>query len=670
MTNDHSLKYYNSEGLWDKAPSEFQIDVANLTLSKIPEDVKTILDVGSGNGVITNQLVGKYERVCAIDISEEALKYVIAEKVVGSIEQLPFKDNEFDLILISDVLEHLPLPVFKKGIEELKRVARKYILVVTPFQEKLEFGKMTCYQCSCDFHVNLHIQSINKETIINNFTPTFTIKEVGFAGDEWLHIPRYAVSLKSLYNYSNNWVEAVCPQCGAKQETPNKETELEFFHVIADTIHEVMDSFRLEEITQNEALFLLEKSIQQTTTSSEKYTIEIESDYTINKFELVNNQKWNLDFVNPFYERNHTIYFGYKSYMVNNQNMNFSSISFNNESTYRFIGPKQNANNQALFVIPKFTNNDFELTIEYVDNNAGKLLLNVYDRNKSYLPVGELLYTGDGHIKTTTFTVPASKIKCPPEGFLFEITNKETIKDALSINYVTVNSDNQTRKTLKFNKDNNKNTIDIHSLEENLLHSNCYLYGYIENNRFQEKNSCRFITQLNINGTLVELKSVILNNILIIEIPSETINMFIKTDLFVDFNLSNNNTVQLLKNNLINQDLETAVEAYQNRINELMLMNEQYKDIHAKYEVALVDIQNKDALLDRYKEIMVENEKEIVNFQNKVAELTNSIREKEKIEENHVEKISDLSKQLSIATDTIDRLKNRKLVDYLFKKEK
>lgn len=663
MTNDHLLKYYNSEGLWDKAPSEFQIDVANVTLNKIPEDVKTILDVGSGNGVITNQLVGKYDRVCAIDISEEALKYVQAEKVIGSIDQLPFKDNEFDLILISDVLEHLPLPVFKKGIEELKRVAKKYILVVTPFQEKLEFGKMTCYQCSCDFHVNLHIQSITKETIVNNFTPAFTIKEMGFSGDEWLHIPRYAVSLKSLYNYSNNWVEAVCPQCGAKQETLNKKTEPEFFHVIADTIHEVIETFRLEEITQNEALFLLEKSSQQLTTFNNHHSIEIKSNYTINKFELVDNQKWNLDFVNPFYERNHTIYFGYKPYMVNNPNMNFSNISFNNESTYRFVGPKQDANNQALFVIPKFTNDDFELTVEYVDNNEGKLLLNVYDRNKSYLPVGELLYTGDGNIKTTTFKVPASKIKCPPEGFLFEITNSEIIKDELSIRYITVNTDHQKRTTLKFDKEGHKYSIDIHLLEENLLCANCYLYGYIENVDYIEQEGYQFITQLNINGTLVELKSVVMNNILIVEIPSETMNMFVKTDCLGESTLSNSNTIGLLKNNLTNQDQEQALEAFQNRINELMLMNEQYKEIHAKYEVALVDIQNKDALINRYKEIKEQNEKEIIDFQNKVAELTWDINSKE-------EKIYNLNKELSVAIETINRLKNRKLVDYLFNKER
>ncbi|WP_458411718.1 class I SAM-dependent methyltransferase [Schinkia sp. CFF1] len=663
MTNDHLMKYYNSEGLWDKAPSDFQIDVANLTLSKIPVDVSTILDVGCGNGVITNQLVDKYTRVCALDISEEALKYVKAEKVIGSIAELPFKDNEFDLILISDVLEHLPLPIFRKGIEELKRVAKKYILVVTPFQEKLEFGKMTCYQCTCEFHVNLHIQSITKETIIENFTPAFTIKEMGFSGDEWPHIPRYAEALKSLYHYSNNWVEAVCPQCGAKQESQLQKTEPEFYHAIADTIHEVMDSFRLEEITQNEALFLLEKASQkQTVEVNDYFEIVIESDCQIQRVELANNPKWNVDFVNPFYERKHTIYFGYKPYIVNNDMMNFSAISFNHEGTFRFIGPKQNANNQSLFVVPKFTNEDFELNIEYIDNSEGRLLLNVYDRQKSYLPIGELLYTGDGESKTKTFQIPASKIKCPPEGFLFELTNTEMIKDTLSISYVGVNSEQKTNQTLQFSQRTDKYVVDLKQVADNLIRGNCYLYAYIENEDCHEQIDSRLRAHSNINGTQVELKAVMMNNLLIVEIPAEIISMFTQTELSLESKPSNDEIVQLLKNNLTNQEQEADVEAYENRITELMLMSNQYKGIHAKYEVALVDIQNKDALIERYKEIKEENEKEIVNFQNKVAELTEIVK-------SNAEDINNLTNQLSIAADKINQLQNRKLIDFLFKKD-
>jgi len=47
--------------------------------------------------------------------------------VLGDAQRLPFKDNSFDLVLFSEVLEHLPDP--KRAFMEVARVSRKYILV-------------------------------------------------------------------------------------------------------------------------------------------------------------------------------------------------------------------------------------------------------------------------------------------------------------------------------------------------------------------------------------------------------------------------------------------------------------------------------------------------------------------------------------------------------------
>ncbi|HJV46676.1 MAG TPA: class I SAM-dependent methyltransferase, partial [Bacillota bacterium] len=264
MEQDNIMKYYNSAELWDRPPLQNQLNIGDLVISKIPTDVKSILDVGSGNGVITNRLIDLFDRVCAVDISEEALKYVQAEKRIGSIDQLPFEDNEFDLILITDVLEHLPDPIFQQGIQELKRVAKKYVLIVTPFQEKLEFVQMKCKKCSCQFHVNLHIRSISKDTIESSFSNEFRIEELTLAGEEWPHFPEYASYFKSMFDYSNDWELAVCPQCGSRQDHEDrseniKSTNPAFFDRIVDSIHLVMDDFRKQELMYNEALFLLSR---------------------------------------------------------------------------------------------------------------------------------------------------------------------------------------------------------------------------------------------------------------------------------------------------------------------------------------------------------------------------------------------------------------------------
>lgn len=109
------------------------------TLIKIikPLKAKTILDVGCGEGFSLNKLhennVG--EKLEGIDYSKEAIS--IGKKLFpnlslkqGSIYNLPYKDNTFDIVLSTEVLEHLENP--KKALQEILRVSKKYILVSVP----------------------------------------------------------------------------------------------------------------------------------------------------------------------------------------------------------------------------------------------------------------------------------------------------------------------------------------------------------------------------------------------------------------------------------------------------------------------------------------------------------------------------------------------------------
>jgi ubiquinone/menaquinone biosynthesis C-methylase UbiE len=117
----------------------------------IPDDINRLLDVGCGPGDITNRLTN-YE-VTALDINEKYLEEVrCPKKVLGSIDQLPFNENAFELVICTSVLEHLEKDVLKRGIEELKRVSGKYLLISTPYLENLRLGYMECQQCKRMFN--------------------------------------------------------------------------------------------------------------------------------------------------------------------------------------------------------------------------------------------------------------------------------------------------------------------------------------------------------------------------------------------------------------------------------------------------------------------------------------------------------------------------------------
>ncbi|MCK4403264.1 MAG: class I SAM-dependent methyltransferase [Dehalococcoidia bacterium] len=185
------------------------------TLSLIPGDSSSILDVGCGDGRITNRLNSLYSKVVGLESSREALRHVKVEKILGSVDSLPFPNKSFDLILCCEVLEHLPFRVYPGAIEEIQRVAAKYIIVTVPNNEDLGRSSVVCPHCSCVFNVSRHVRSFNQERLKGLFSqfglqslqfclpvkvyPSFLIKGAKFTG----LLPKNPFP-----------TTALCPQCG------------------------------------------------------------------------------------------------------------------------------------------------------------------------------------------------------------------------------------------------------------------------------------------------------------------------------------------------------------------------------------------------------------------------------------------------------------------------
>jgi ubiquinone/menaquinone biosynthesis C-methylase UbiE len=90
----------------------------------------TLLDVGCGNGFFTYHLAKFYD-VTGLDFSKRMLKINPHRKLVhGDVENLPFDNNSFDVVFCSDLLHHLKTP--EKAVKEMKRVAKKYIIISEP----------------------------------------------------------------------------------------------------------------------------------------------------------------------------------------------------------------------------------------------------------------------------------------------------------------------------------------------------------------------------------------------------------------------------------------------------------------------------------------------------------------------------------------------------------
>lgn len=100
----------------------------------------TAIEIGCGEGLSTERL----NKLIPNNITLEASEFVdnqvkLAKKnnpgmkiTKESIYELKHKDNEFDLVFLPEVLEHLDFP--DKGLEELKRITKKngYLILGVP----------------------------------------------------------------------------------------------------------------------------------------------------------------------------------------------------------------------------------------------------------------------------------------------------------------------------------------------------------------------------------------------------------------------------------------------------------------------------------------------------------------------------------------------------------
>jgi len=86
-----------------------------------------LLNVGSSAGIIDNYLADYFKLVVSIDIDKLAIRHAEKNFKKGNLEfqlgdavNLQFEDNSFDVVICSQVYEHVPSP--EKMMEEIFRV--------------------------------------------------------------------------------------------------------------------------------------------------------------------------------------------------------------------------------------------------------------------------------------------------------------------------------------------------------------------------------------------------------------------------------------------------------------------------------------------------------------------------------------------------------------------
>ncbi|MDZ7586317.1 MAG: class I SAM-dependent methyltransferase, partial [Patescibacteria group bacterium] len=122
-----------------------------------------ILDIGCGDGVLLSLI--KNATLYGIDLDKDGLGYaatnVKAKFIQAPADELPFKPNFFDVVLATEIIEHLDQP--EKLIQEAKRVLKPsgYLILTTPVKQP---GKLTD---------KLHVQEFSPTELRNLLRPHF-----------------------------------------------------------------------------------------------------------------------------------------------------------------------------------------------------------------------------------------------------------------------------------------------------------------------------------------------------------------------------------------------------------------------------------------------------------------------------------------------------------------
>ncbi len=145
-------------------------------INAVPKNADNILDIGCGGAWLAAHFLQQGKQIVSSDISIAnptkalaALPHKNHAGIVCDAFNLPFKNNSFDCIVASEVMEHVTDPsLFTESLlQKLKPGGT--LLLVTPYNEKIEY--FLCVHCNKPTPKNAHLHSFNEKNILHFFKP-------------------------------------------------------------------------------------------------------------------------------------------------------------------------------------------------------------------------------------------------------------------------------------------------------------------------------------------------------------------------------------------------------------------------------------------------------------------------------------------------------------------
>lgn len=150
-------------------------------LRMLPAGCTTALDVGARDGHFSKLLAERIPSITALDLDVPRIDHPRVQCVQGDVTHLQFADHAFDLVVCTEVLEHIDPDKLEKACAELARVCRQYLLVGVPFRQDIRVGRTTCLTCGTHNPPWGHRTSFDEQSLRALF-PNLQQIEVSYVG--------------------------------------------------------------------------------------------------------------------------------------------------------------------------------------------------------------------------------------------------------------------------------------------------------------------------------------------------------------------------------------------------------------------------------------------------------------------------------------------------------
>lgn len=161
---------------------------------------KSILEIGKGTGMFETVMKKRGFKYTSADIDKN-----LNPDIVCDVTKIPINDNNYDCVCAFQVLEHIPFSKFKKGLIELRRVSKKYIIISLPYAcFYISFAFQPFYATFFDPLFKFFRLKSFEPIYVNFYIPFFFLKKMGMIKPHYWEMGRKGFSINRIRKTISN----------------------------------------------------------------------------------------------------------------------------------------------------------------------------------------------------------------------------------------------------------------------------------------------------------------------------------------------------------------------------------------------------------------------------------------------------------------------------------